>query len=329
MKILVTGSAGHLGEAIVRTLKDANRAVAGVDIIASPHTGFVGSITQRDFVKTCMKDVDAVIHTATLHKPHVRTHSKQDFIDTNISGTLNLLEESLQAGIRSFAYTSTTSVFGNALVPPPGEPAAWITEDTAPQPKNIYGITKLASENLCELFARKHALPVTVLRISRFFPEEDDSTAIRAGYADENAKANEFLFRRVDIHDAVQAHLDAVERPPQKGFARYIISATTPFTKDDLAELRSDAASVLRRHMPAYEAEYARRGWNMFPLIDRVYVNEKARRELGWKPLHDFRWVLESLKADKPVLSATAQIIGQKGYHSEVFENGPYPVDEH
>ncbi|NIP22337.1 MAG: NAD(P)-dependent oxidoreductase, partial [Phycisphaerae bacterium] len=52
---------------------------------------------------------DAVIHTATLHKPHVGTHSRQEFVDTNISGTLNLLEEASASGCKAFIYTSTTS----------------------------------------------------------------------------------------------------------------------------------------------------------------------------------------------------------------------------
>ena len=100
---------------------------------------------------------------------------------------------------------------------------------------------------------------------------------MREAYADENAKANEYLFRRVDIEDAVSAHLLAVQRAPAIGFGRYIISATTPFLPEDLADLQADAESVVRLRVPEYEAEYKRRGWTMFPGIDRVYVNERAR----------------------------------------------------
>src|SRR5215510_3337796 len=152
MTVLVTGSAGHLGEALMRTFVQADRRAVGVDIKKSVFTEAVGSITDRAFVKTCMRGVRAVLHTATLHKPHVVTHTRQDFVDANITGTLNLLEEGTAAGVRAFVFTSTTSVFGRALTPPLPAPAAWITEDVAPQPKNIYGITKLAAENLCELF---------------------------------------------------------------------------------------------------------------------------------------------------------------------------------
>ena len=101
-----------------------------------------------------MAGVEAVLHAATLHKPHVATHSRQEFVDTNVTGTLNLLEEAAAAGVGAFVFTSTTSVFGDALVPPPGAPAAWITEDVVPVPKNIYGVTKVAAEDLCQLFHR-------------------------------------------------------------------------------------------------------------------------------------------------------------------------------
>src|SRR5882724_5549056 len=159
MKSLVTGSAGHLGEAMVRSLQAANQPVLGLDILESTHTHRVGTIVDRDFVRECLKGVDTVYHTATLHKPHVATHTPQQFIDTNITGTLNLLQEAVANGVKRFIFTSTTSVFGDALIPPAGEPAEWVTEDTRPVPKNIYGVTKEAAENLCQLYYRNFKLP--------------------------------------------------------------------------------------------------------------------------------------------------------------------------
>jgi UDP-glucose 4-epimerase len=326
MRVLVTGSSGHLGEALVRTLRDLNHDVVGLDILESPFTTYVGSITDRACVRRCMNGMQTVLHAATLHKPHVGTHSRQEFIEVNVTGTLNLLEEAVAAGVESFVYTSTTSVFGDALIPPQGAPAAWITEDVAPVPKNIYGVTKAAAEDLCQLFHRNQRLPCLVLRTSRFFPEEDDNPKVRAAYADANAKANEFLYRRGEIEDVASAHLLAAERAPAIGFRKYIISATTPFLPGDLAGLRIDAPRVVRQRVPDYEAEYHRRGWKMFPSIDRVYVNERARRELDWKPQYDFRHVIDRLKAGDDLRSPLAQIIGSKGYHAKTFSDGPYPI---
>ncbi len=327
MRILITGSAGHLGEALVRSLQDSDHETVGIDIMDSPFTTQVGSITDRAFVARCMDGVQAVLHAATLHKPHIVTHTRQDFIDTNITGTLNLLEEAARIGVGSFVFTSTTSVFGRALRPPVEAPAVWVTEALAPMPRNIYGVTKAAAEDLCELAHRKDGLACVVLRTSRFFPEQDDSKTVREAYDDGNAKAVEFLYRRVEIEDVVSAHLCALERAPTIGFGRYIVSATTPFTPQDVADLRLNAPLVLRRRVPDFEIEFARRGWCMFSGIDRVYDNTLARRDLGWAPRYDFAYVLSRLQADEDPRSALACTVGSKGYHTQTFTDGPFPVD--
>ena len=315
MKILVTGSAGHLGEALMRVLPDEGHDVIGLDVLASPHTTIVGSIADRDCVRRAVANVQAIVHSATLHKPHVGSHQRTDFVDTNITGTLNLLEEAVAAGVSRFIFTSTTSTFGRALTPDEHAPAAWITEEVAPVPRNIYGTTKTAAENLCELVARDHGLPCLILRTSRFFPEADDRDEVRSVYEDLNIKVNELLYRRVDIEDVVTAHVLALDRAPAVGFGRYIISATSPFSRDDLTAIRRDLPSVVRRRFPDYEELYAQRGWQMFPSIERVYVNESARRELGWSPRYDFRLALDRLAEGADPRSQLARTIGAKGYH--------------
>lgn len=323
-KVLVTGSSGHLGEALVRTLRAQGREVLGLDVLDSPFTSRVGSIADHGAVRDCMQGVQSVLHTATLHKPHIGTHDRQAFIETNVVGTTVLLEEAVAAGVTRFVFTSTTSAFGQSLVPPPGSPATWITEDVAPVPRNIYGATKTAAEDVCELIARDHGLSIVVLRTSRFFPERDDNFEFRSVFVDENIKSNEYLYRRVDIEDVVSAHLLAEDLAPALGFAKYVISATSPFAREDAAELVRDAPAVVRRLFPDQAAEYARRGWKMFPRIERVYDNARARSELGWAPHYDFRSVLDHLKSDQDPRSLLARMIGAKGYHEVTTD--PYTV---
>lgn len=321
-RYLVTGSAGHLGEALVRTLRDAGNDVVGLDVLDSPFTTVVGSVTDLDAVAQAMAGVRYVLHTATLHKPHVGSHSPQAFVDTNITGTLTVLDAASTAGVDGIVFTSSTSAFGRALTPPPGAPAAWITEDVPPVVRNIYGATKTAAEDLCELAHREDGLPVIVLRTSRFFPEGDDRDEVRATYPDLNVKINEFLYRRVDIADVVTAHLAAARRAADLGFGRYIVTATTPFTQDDLAELATDAPAVVARLFPDQPAVYDRLGWRMFPALDRVYVNARARTDLGWTPRHDFATALAHVAAGEDPRSPLAATIGAKGYHAR--PTGPY-----
>jgi UDP-glucose 4-epimerase len=324
MRILVTGSSGHLGEALMRVFGDEGSDVIGLDVLAGPYTTVVGSVADRGCVRRCMDGVGAVLHAATLHKPHVGSHRREDFVHTNIQGTLTLLEEAVTAGVSRFVFTSTTSAFGRALVPAPGEPATWIDEDVRPVPRNIYGATKVAAEDICELVHRDHGLPILILRTSRFFPEGDDRDDVRNAYDDLNLKVNELLYRRVDLADVVSAHRCALERAPQLRFGRYIISAPTPFTRGDCAQLRSDAPAVVSRLVPSYENVYAQRGWRMFDSIERVYDSSRARADLGWAPRHDFAHAIDLLAAGEDPRSQLAREVGAKGYHA--VSTGPYTV---
>lgn len=326
MKVLVTGSSGHLGEALIRYLRNAGVDAVGLDLKKSKYTDIVGSVCDRAAVAAAIDGAQSLIHAATLHKPHVVTHSQQEFIETNITGTAVLLEEAVRARVRSFVFTSSTSAFGHALRPQDGDPAVWVTEELQPIPKNIYGITKIAAESLCELYHRKHRLNCVVLRTSRFFPEKDDSEDIRRQYSDENIKANELLFRRVDLHDAVTAHVLAMERAESVGFDRLIVSATTAFRRDDVYELRADAPGVVQKYYPRQPEIYEQLGWRMLPSIERVYDNARARRVLGWEPRFDYQHLLDSVTSGADPRSEIARAVGSKGYHAEVFEEGPYPV---
>ncbi|MFT4863041.1 MAG: UDP-glucose 4-epimerase [Pseudohongiellaceae bacterium] len=172
----------------------------------------MGSIFDPVCVTLAMTGIDSVFHTATLHKPHVVTLSKQQFIDTNITGTNVLLQEAVKQRVDRFVFTSTTSVFGKAMQPGKDTPAVWVTEQLNPIPKNIYGAKKLAAEALRSLVHHEHGLNCLILRTSRFFPEDDDSATVRLDFTSDNSKANEFLFRRVELEDVLSAHLLAASR---------------------------------------------------------------------------------------------------------------------
>lgn len=336
---LVTGSSGHLGTGLVRVLASRGHRVLGLDVMPGPTTDVVGSVSERAVVAAAVRAAvelarDAatlwIFHVATLHKPHVGTHTKAQFVEVNVTGTLHLLEEAAdlrESGVHvSFVFTSTTSTFGDALRPTPAQPTTWTTEDTKPVPRNIYGVTKNAAEDLCHLFHRTRGLDVLVLKTSRFFLEVDDDPATRAQYSDANCKANELLNRRVDLEDVVSAHLLAAEQAQRLRFGRYIISTTSPFTSDDASVLRGSGglAEVLRAKYPDCEALYEARGWHLPETgLDRVYVNDKARAELGWAPRITFGSMLDGLRAGREApWSQLALDVGCMGYHKRPDGNG-------
>ncbi|KAM0330771.1 hypothetical protein ACHAQA_003725 [Verticillium albo-atrum] len=328
---LVTGSAGHLGCALMLSLASHGHTPIGIDILAADTTTHVGSIADREFVASIFSrypSIKHVLHVATLHKPHVDSHTKTDFVNTNITGTLNLLEEASSLGpqIQSFVFVSTTSTFGKALSPKKGDPAAWIDEAVVPVPKNIYGVTKVAAEDLCRLVHSQTKMPVLVLRTSRFFPEEDDDEDRRNAMGDENLKVLELAYRRADVSDVVSACVCGMARAKEVGWGKYIISSPPPFKRDaeTLKRLDSDAAAVFKEVVPGIEEAFGKRDWKFLGRIDRVYDSSKAVTELGWKPEYTIQGSVERIIRGEEWRSELTFKVGKKGYHAE--STGVYTV---
>lgn len=304
MRILVTGSSGWLGQTLVPRLLRDGHTVVGLDPEPGPTTAVVGSVVDRGLVGRLMRDqaIEAVVHAAARHKPHIEIHDNSEFVAVNVQGTLNLLEEAVAPGskVDRLIFTSTTSLMISQRIRDGraggAREATWIDETLSPlEPRNIYGVTKRAAEELCRLFNHLHRLPILIMRTSRFFPEADDM-AHAIAQSDENTKANEYLFRRLTVEDAAESHVVALAKAKELGFDTFIISSMTPFSPADSRELLVDAPSVVARYFPDYRKLYEQRGWTMFDSIDRVYDAGKAYRKLGFVCKTGFREVLDSLK---------------------------------
>lgn len=227
-----------------------------------------------------LKGTDAIVHAAALHAPHVGKVPDAEFERVNVQATRALIEAATQAGVRRIVFTSTTALYGAASTPPTA--AGWVDESLLPRPLTIYHRTKIAAEALLEEAASAGMLSLTVLRMSRCFPEPAHRMAAYR------------LHRGVDARDVAEAHALALEFA-QPGFRRFVISGATPFKPDDVHALKRDAPSVLERRAPCLVEAFARRGWSLPASIDRVYSPALAMEHLGWKPRHGFEEVLKEL----------------------------------
>ncbi|MEX1993302.1 MAG: NAD(P)-dependent oxidoreductase [Steroidobacteraceae bacterium] len=272
MRVLVTGSSGRIGGAIAARLS-LRHQVTGYDLRPGPLTGVIGDVCDTTLLAAQCVGVDAVVHTAALHVPDLAARSAEDFREINVLATRRLLEACGELGIRRFVYTSTTSLYGDALLPDSGA-AVWVTEDLAPRPRDIYDETKLAAEAACRT-AAQNGLPCISLRMSRCFPEEPRLLAIYR------------LYRGVDANDVAQAHELALGAA-HAGFQAYNVSAPQPFAIADCRRLLTEADAVVQERFAWAPAEFARRGWLLPRSIDRVYVVDKAITALGYRPVHDF-----------------------------------------
>lgn len=279
MRVVVTGSSGRIGTAICKALGSICEVI-GTDNRPSPATSFVGDISDRTLLARVMEGAEAVIHAGALHAPHVGVVPDSEFQRVNVDATSLVAETARDAGVRRLIFTSTTALYGARVNV---GMCAWIDEEARPIPKTIYHRTKFAAENILEDMAGPN-LSIRVLRISRCFPEPANLMAIYR------------LYRGIDLRDAVEAHVRALgNRGP--AFQRYVISAQTPFLREDLAELATNASDVIARRAPALFKEFTRRGWALPTGIDRVYTSANAADGLEWRPQYGFESVLELLSA--------------------------------
>jgi UDP-glucose 4-epimerase len=298
MRILLTGSSGWLGRHLAPLLRAAGHGVTGLDVAPGADTQVIASVADRPRLDALFAQhrFDAVIHSAALHKPDIARHPRQAFVDVNVTGTLNLLEAAVRHRASRFVFTSTTSLMiTQAIRDERLAEAAWLDEGSGPLvPRNVYGVTKRAAEELCRLVHADEGLPVIVLRTARFFPEDDDTHRTPSG---ENLKANEFLNRRLTVEDCARAHLAALDLAPGLGFQTYVVSSPTPFARGDAVALLADARAVVARHFPDAPALYAARGWTLPERIGRVYDSSAIQRDLGFSFQTDFTAVLGALRS--------------------------------
>lgn len=296
MHVLLTGSSGWLGRFLAPRLRSTGHTVTGLDVAPGADTDIIGSVADRAIVDRAFgRGVEGVIHAGALHKPDIGRYPPQAFVDVNVSGTLNLLEAAKAAGHDRFVFTSTTSLMISEVIrDEAGDAATWLDETSGPLiPRNIYGVTKLAAEGLCRLYATELGLACVVLRTGRFFPEDDDTHRALTG---ENLKANELLHRRLTVEDAADAHLAALDLAPTLGFDTFILSAATPFERTDARELKHDASAVIARYFRDAPSLYAKRGWTLPTSIGRVYDARHAERRLGFRCRTGFAEVLSALR---------------------------------
>jgi len=274
MKVLITGAAGVLGNAVRELLRgeqDIELRLTDRAPAAAPCEFVQADLTDPDQVSGLCDGVDEVLHVAGIHP--WKQYTPQQYIDCNIKGTWNLLDEAARAQVRRVIYTSSIASVGYRV-----EDAAELPfDETQPcRPDDIYGITKHVGEQFCEAFRHAAGLDYVALRPGCFIPVDEMEETFGFG----------LLSTRVHCSDVVRAHVLAL-RSKVRNEAIFITSRS-PFQAQDALSLVQDAARVLRSRFPEV-ARLQEHGIDVAGRTVRIFYSiEKARRLLGYEPQWNF-----------------------------------------
>ena len=172
-RILITGADGFIGSHLVQRLLEENCSLRAfvyynsfnswgwLDSLSTEQLSkieiFAGDIRDPNGVRTAMKNVDVVFHLAALIAIPYSYHSPDNYIDTNIKGTLNILQAARDSNVEKILVTSTSEVYGTAKYVP-------IDEKHTRQGQSPYSATKIGADTIAESFYRSFNLPVTIVR---------------------------------------------------------------------------------------------------------------------------------------------------------------------
>lgn len=295
-KILITGSDGFIGSHLTEALVRAGHSVRAFVMYNSFNSWgwldqspkdirdnldvFAGDIRDPHGVKTAMKGCDTVLHLAALIAIPYSYHSPDTYIDTNIKGTLNVLQASRELGVKRVVHTSTSEVYGSARFVP-------ITENHPLQGQSPYSATKIAADQLAYSFYASFGLPVTIARPFNTYGPRQSARAVIPTIITQIANGKkqiklgavsptrDFNF----VHDTVAGFIAAMKS--DKGLGEVInFGSNFEISIGDTAQLIAEAMNC---KIEIITDDARLRPENSE--VERLWAdNSKAKSLFGWQP---------------------------------------------
>ena len=328
-KILVTGADGfigsHLTEALVRdgykvrafVLYNSFNSWGWLDHCAPDVKGqfevFAGDIRDPHGVKEAMKGCEAVLHLAALIAIPYSYHSPDTYVDTNVKGTLNVLQAARELGVKRMIHTSTSEVYGTARFVP-------MTEGHPLQGQSPYSATKIAADQLAYSFYSSFGLPVVIVRPFNTYGPRQSARAviptIIAQIADGGRKVKlgavsptrDFTY----VQDTVAGFITALRS--DRGLGEVInFGSNFEISIGDTARL---IAEVMHADIEIVTDEARLRPENSE--VERLRAdNAKARQLFGWQPRYGDREGLKRGLAETAEWFATSEHL--RGYKTDIY----------
>ncbi len=288
MRILITGAGGTLGTALAPALAEFGHEPILFDVqsLQTPYEFVQGDVRKAQDVRAAARGAEFIVHTAAIHGIHLRDHTPQDFYDLNLTGSFNVWEAAVEMGVRGLVFSSTMGVYKSHNAPGAGQGMA-LHEDLPPMPGDIYGFTKVAGEEMCRFYGRKHGIPSVALRFGMFVPEPFFRYGIRLLYGGVDT---------ADVVGAVLASIDALTAGKLQWDA-FNVESHVPFVEEDEPQLRQNPLPVLDQYYPGAAELLRERGVQELVPITVYYPMARAAERLGFRPQCNFEQWLDELRA--------------------------------
>ena len=286
MRVLVTGAGGTLGEMLAPELVRAGHEPVLQDVrdLDTEYEFVRGDVRVAEDVRAAAQGADVIVHAAAIHGIHLGDHSTRDFYELNLTGSLNVWEAAVDAGARAVVFSSTMGVYKTHSVPGQGRA---LREDVPLRPGDVYGWTKLAGEELCQLYGRTHGIPSVGLRFGMFVPEPFFRYGIR------------LLYGGVDTRDVVRSVLASIEALTSGAltWGAFNVESAVPFGEQDVDQLAQDPLPVPDAYYPGAPQPLPERGVESLAPISVTYPMDHARQVLGFRPEWNFEQWLDELRS--------------------------------
>lgn len=295
MRVLITGAGGTLGAVLASMLAVAGHEPVLFDVrpLETRHRFIQGDIRRLEDVRRAVDGAEFVVHTAAIHGIHLRDHTPEQFHDLNLTGTFNIWEAAVRAEVSGMVFSSTMGVYGDSRRPPRHDAVVRLGEDVPLLPNDIYGYTKVAGEEMCRYYGRRHGIPSVALRYGMFVPEPFFREGIRLLYGGVDAR---------DVARAVVAAMDAVAEGRVRWDACNVMSSV-PFVEEDGPQLRADPLAALDRYYPGAGDLLRERGVERLAPVTEYYPIRHAAEVMGFQPQRNLEQWLEEL-ATRPGMRA-------------------------
>jgi len=303
MNILVTGGAGYIGSATAEALLKAGHSVTVFDSLSSGHRAAVpagatfihANLSDAEKVKSVLADgqFDAIMHFAAFIEAGESMKEPGRFFENNYVNSLRLMEGAVRKGVKRFVFSSTAAVYQSSEEP--------LTEESPLGPSNVYGQTKLMTEQALEWYRQIHGLRFAALRYfnacgalpARGEAHQPEShliplvlrvalgqrETISIYGADYDTPDGTCIRDYIHLADLVSAHLVALDALAERDRLVYNLGSGHGYSVREVIET---ARAVTGHAIPVVESP--RREGDPARLVASP---EKIRRELGWTPKHD------------------------------------------